>query len=206
MAKFQNIQLINEEQYLSEFKTTIRNYHPISEESFSLLVSLIHIQTINKSEFLLKEGQISKTLYFICKGAIIAYFSDEQANTYNKNIFLEHQFAGSTVSALLKIPSQFTLQAIEDTTIISINHEKYKELINQRNDLKDFYIAYLEKNWVVDKEQREISLVMETASVRYLKMLAKHPGIDKRISLQHIASHLGITPTQLSRIRKEIKK
>lgn len=195
----------NQEQYLSVFKATIGSYHIISEESFLLLASLIQIQRINKNEFLLKEGQVSKTLHFICKGAVIAYFSDEQANTYNKNIFLEHQFAGSTVSALLKIPSQFTLQAIEDSTIITINHEKYKELINQREDLKNFYIAYLEKNWVIDKEQREISLVMETAGVRYLKMLAKHPGIDKRIPLQHIASHLGITPTQLSRIRKEIK-
>lgn len=197
--------MINEELYISTFKTTIGNYHRISEESFSLLVSLIRIQTINKNEFLLKEGQISRSLYFVCKGAIIAYFSDVQGNTYNKNIFLERQFAGSTVSALLKIPSQFTLQAIEDSTLIAINHEKYKELIEQQDDLKSFYIAYLEKNWVIDKEQREISIVMETASVRYLKMLAKHPGIDKRIPLQHIASHLGITPTQLSRIRKEIK-
>ncbi|ETZ22106.1 Crp/Fnr family transcriptional regulator [Pedobacter sp. V48] len=197
--------MINEEHYLSTFKTTIGNYHTISEESFSLLVSLIRIQTIDKNEFLLKEGQISKSLYFVCKGAVIAYFSDVQGNTYNKNIFLERQFAGSTVSALLKIPSQFTLQAIEDSTVIAINHEKYKELIEQQDDLKNFYIAYLERNWVIDKEQREISIVMETASVRYLKMLAKHPGIDKRIPLQHIASHLGITPTQLSRIRKEIK-
>lgn len=195
----------NQEQYLSLFKATIGNYHRISDESFSLLASLIELQQVNKNEFLLKEGQVSKTLYFICKGAVVAYFTDEQANTYHKNIFLEQQFAGSTVSALLKTPSQFTLQAIEDSTIITINHEKYKALINQREDLKNFYIAYLEKNWVIDKEQREISLVMETAGVRYLKMLAKHPGIDKRIPLQHIASHLGITPTQLSRIRKEIK-
>ena len=197
--------MINEELYLSTFKTIIGNYHTISEESFSLLVSLIRIQTIKKNEFLLKEGQISKSLYFVCKGALIAYFSDVQGNTYNKNIFLERQFAGSTVSALLKIPSQFTLQAIEDSTVITINHEKYKELIDQRDDLKNFYIAYLEKNWVIDKEQREISIVMETASIRYLKMLGKHPGIDKRIPLQHIASHLGITATQLSRIRREIK-
>jgi len=197
--------VINKEQYLSEFKTTIGNYHAISEESFSLLAALTDIQTVDKNEFLLKQGQLSRSLYFVCKGAVIAYFGDAQGNTYNKNIFLERQFAGSTVSALLKIPSQFTLQAIEDSIVITINHEKYKALISQREDLKNFYIAYLEKNWVIDKEQREISIVMETASVRYLKMLAKHPGIDKRIPLQHIASHLGITPTQLSRIRREIK-
>jgi DNA-binding MarR family transcriptional regulator len=49
-------------------------------------------------------------------------------------------------------------------------------------------------------------LVMENATTRYLKFLANHPNIDNRIPLQYIASHLGITPTQLSRIRKDLKK
>ncbi len=77
---------------------------------------------------------------------------------------MEKQFAGSTVSALLNIPSEFTLQAIEETTLISIEYRKYQELIYniyKYDELKNFYIACLAKNWVIDKEQREISLAME---------------------------------------------
>ena len=62
------------------------------------------------------------------------------------------------------------------------------------------------KNWIIEKEEREVSLVMENATERYIKLLQKHPNIDQRIQKLHIASHLGITPTQLSRIRKNIKK
>jgi DNA-binding Lrp family transcriptional regulator len=47
---------------------------------------------------------------------------------------------------------------------------------------------------------------MENATARYLKLLTLHPDIDKRIPLQHIASNLGISPTQLSRIRKDLKE
>jgi hypothetical protein len=47
---------------------------------------------------------------------------------------------------------------------------------------------------------------MENATERYLKLRSKHPNIDQRIQQLHLASHLGITPTQLSRIRKELKK
>jgi len=36
-------------------------------------------------------------------------------------------------------------------------------------------------------------------------LLYSHPDIEKYVPLQDIASHLGITPTQLSRIRKKIK-
>ena len=47
---------------------------------------------------------------------------------------------------------------------------------------------------------------MENATERYLKLLSKYPDISERIALHHIASHLGITPTQLSRIRKALEK
>lgn len=194
------------QKYLTDLKNTFLSYYSVTLESFALIESISQFQQLKKDEILLKERQVATNTYFICKGAMIACFSDKEGNTYNKNIFLEREFAGSTVSALLKIPSQFTLQAIEDTIIININYKKYKEFINQNDDLKNFYIAYLERNWVIDKEQREISIVMESATIRYLKMLQAHPEIDKRIPLQHIASHLGITPTQLSRIRKELKE
>ena len=192
--------------YLADFRETILDYHPISDESFSLFEDIISFRTLSKHEILLNIGQISRHIHFICKGAVIAYFTDDEGNTYNKNIFLEKQFAGSTVSALLKIPSEFTLQAIEETTLISINYQQYKELIYKNDEFKNFYIAYLEKNWVIDKEQREISLVMDNATTRYLTLLKAYPDIDKRIPLQHIASHLGVTSTQLSRIRKDLKE
>ena len=131
---------------------------------------------------------------------------DKEGNTYNKNIFVEKDFPASTVSLLLNTPSFFSIEALEDSVVIYIPYSKYKQLIYQYDDLKNFYIAYIEKKWIIEKEQREISIVMENASTRYLEFLTKHPDIEKRVSLLHIASHLGITPTQLSRIRKELKK
>lgn len=194
-----------EKRYLEAFRETISAYYPISDESFSMVENILRFQTLNKDQLLLNIGEIARHIHFICEGAVIAYFTDCHGNTYNKNIFLENQIAGSTVSALLKTPSQFTLQAIEETILISINYQQYKELIYKCDELKNFYIAYLERNWVIEKEQREISLVMETATARYLKLLSTYPEIVQRIPLQHIASHLGVTPTQLSRIRKDLK-
>ena len=90
--------------------------------------------------------------------------------------------------------------------LISLNYKKYRQFIDDNIDLKNFYIAYLENNWVIEKEKREVSLVMENATDRYLKLLSKYSNIDQRIQQLHLASHLGITPTQLSRIRKDLKK
>ena len=197
---------MTKEKYISELKLKFESYSQISAESWSLIESIIKFKEIEKDEILLKNGQIAKNIHFVCKGAIRAYVTDYDGNIYNKNIFLETDFAGSTVSYLLGTPSNFTLEALENTILISLDYKRYRHFIDNNIDLKNFYIAYLENNWVIEKEQREVSLVMENATERYLKLLSKHPNIDQRIQQLHLASHLGITPTQLSRIRKELKK
>ncbi|NJB82796.1 Crp/Fnr family transcriptional regulator [Wenyingzhuangia aestuarii] len=197
---------MTKEKYISELKLKFESYAPISDESWALIESILTFQKLGKDETLLRNGQIAKNMHFICVGAIRAFVTDYNGNIYNKNIFLETDFAGSTVSYLLNTPSNFTLEVLEETILINLNYKKYRQLIEKNIDLKNFYIAYLENNWIVEKEQREVSLVMENATERYLKLLKKHPNIDQRIQKLHIASHLGITPTQLSRIRKTIKK
>lgn len=192
--------------YISAFKAKLNSYSPISEQSWNLIDQLITFKTVNKDETILNQGRVAKDIYFVCKGVLRAYTTDMDGNFYTKNLFLENQLAGSTVSYLLSKPSHFIIDALEDSIIISINYKAYRHLIDTNTDLKDFYIAYLEKNWVIDKEPREVSLVMEDAKKRYLHLLDTHPDIDQRIQQKHLASHLGITPTQLSRIKKELKK
>lgn len=197
---------LNKENYLQNLKSKFESYAPISENSWQLMESIVEFQSVKKGELLLRNGEIAKDIYFICKGALRAFITDGAGNTYNKNIFLEGDFAGSKASLLQQTPSNFEIEALEDSILIKINYKRYKELIFQKDDLKNFYISYLEKHWVIEKERREISIVMENATERYLQLLSKHPDICERIALHHIASHLGITPTQLSRIRKALEK
>lgn len=192
--------------YLNNLKQTIESYYPLSEHSWKLIEKIIHFQTLKKGETLLQNGEIARNLHFIAKGALRAFITDEQGNFYNKNLFLENYFAGSKVSLMLQTPSNFTIEALEDAVVININYKKLMEIINENDDLKNFYIAHLEKHWIIEKEQREVALVMQNATERYVSLLEKHPDIAERVPLLHIASHLGITPTQLSRIRKSLEK
>lgn len=197
---------IDKEKYIDKLKSKLDSYSPITNDSWQQIQSVITFKILNKEEVLLRNGEIAKNVYFVCKGALRAYFTNDGGDVYTKNIFFENDLAGSTVSSLLHTPSTFTLEALEKSLLISINYKKYRELIFKHEDLKNFYVAYLEKNWVIEKEQIEVSIIMENATKRYVKLLNQHPDIDQRIPQMYIASHLGITPTQLSRIRKELKK
>ena len=197
--------LLKKIEYLQALKQFINSYSPISQESWNKIENICTFKKLSKGETLLHLGDVAHEYYFIGKGLLRAYFSDIEGNIYNKNLFLENSLAGSTVSLLQDTPSEFCLEALEETTLIVIPYKEYRALINECADLKDFYIAYLEQNWVIEKECIEVALVLEDATKRYLSYLEKYPNIEKRVAQHHIASHLGITPTQLSRIRKNLK-
>ena len=87
---------------------------------------------------------------------------------------------------------------------MEIDFLAYRQLMTEKSDLKLFQIYYLEKNWLLAKDSREIEIVQEDATARYLRFIDESPALVNRLAQYHIASHLGITPTQLSRIRKNL--
>lgn len=133
------------EKYLADFKEAVLNVYPISDEAFNLLAETTHIQHFKKNEVLLREGRVTNDIFFVCKGALNSYFIDEKGAIWNKWIYLERDFASTRFSAIIKTANEFTLQAIENTTVIGMPYHQTRAAINQNDELKNLYIAYLEK-------------------------------------------------------------
>ena len=68
-----------------------------------------------------------------------------------------------------------------------------------------FLEAYnrLLENMFIKKEEREYAFVQHSAEQRYLNFITNNPQLPEKIPLKMIASHIGITPIALSRIRKK---
>ncbi len=129
------------------------------------------------------------------------YFTGPDGKEYNKVFFHESTIAAAFSSLLRREPSNLSLQALEDSVLLEANFFDIVDLFDAFRDIERFYRIYLEQNWVLRKQERELRFAMTDAEARYRAFLNEYPGLDQRISQYHIASHLGITPTQLSRIR-----
>jgi len=193
------------DKYFEQFRLACSQYYDFSDESFEYFKNICFIKKVKKGEVLQDTYSRANYIYFICKGILRTYHLNEDGSIYTKNIFSENYFSASKVSLITKEDSYLNIDVLEDSIIIYIDFEKYKRLIEINIEFKDFYIKYLEKNWVIVKEKNEISLVLDDATTRYQNFLEQNPSIQNRIPLHHIANHLGITPTQLSRIRKSLK-
>jgi CRP-like cAMP-binding protein len=135
-------------------------------------------------------------------GPAACFVSDAEGNEYNKIFFEERSFPGPMAALLESRPSAVALQALEDSLLVAIDFAGFRALLERSPDLMWFQIRYLERNWLLMKEPREFALVQDEAAQRYRRFKQDSPGLAERLPLFHIASHLGITPTQLSRIRR----
>ncbi|WP_407483252.1 Crp/Fnr family transcriptional regulator [Elizabethkingia meningoseptica] len=189
---------------MRDFIEQINSYYPLSEETANALEGICKEQFYKKNELLQRSGETARYYYFIRKGLVGYYTLDETGENVYKMFFAEKSFPAATVSIIKEEPGDFNIVALEDCEVIKYPAKAYRQLLLKYHDLALFHIHYLEQNWVVKKEPLEISLKHETAKQRYIKLL-EEPDLYRRLKQHHIASYLGVTPTQLSRIRKEIK-
>lgn len=122
-----------------------------------------------------------------------------------KYFFPEERIAGSVSAALLQKPSDFAITALEDTQVLEYNFDQFRKLAQEHNDIAQFYIRYMEKHWIIEKEPYEVSFRNETAAIRFKDFMDKYPNLTGRLKKHQIAAYLGITPTQLSRILLDTK-
>ncbi|WP_316822439.1 Crp/Fnr family transcriptional regulator [Pedobacter gandavensis] len=189
---------------MEEFWKFIKQYAVISTAAQEAWQGLLKTQKLAKQEYLLQEGSTPKHVSFVEKGLLSYYYTNKEGDTVIKKFFPEQTLVASTSALLLQEPSKFTIQALEETNLISYPFEQFRLLSLEFPDISRFYIQYLERHWVIEKEIGEISLKYETAGQRYADFKKEQPQLLQRLKLHHIASYLGISPTQLSRIRAEL--
>ncbi|GAB3024409.1 Crp/Fnr family transcriptional regulator [Bowmanella dokdonensis] len=177
-------------------------YSPLSDATWRDMQAICRLRQLQKGEHWLKAGERPDCFGFVYQGLMRVYALAEQGWEYNKNFFAEGRFPGSMTALLEGKASSLAAQALEDCILLEIDFAGFRELLTLHHDLALFQIQYLETHWLKFREKREIALVQDDATSRYERFLQEHGKLADRLPQYHIASHLGITPTQLSRIRK----
>ena len=111
---------------------------------------------------------------------------------------------GGVITALDSLfsgkPSYYNIELLEDCDLIRVDYKEVEKLYEQHHDLESCgrimaTECYLEEN------ERNRSFQMLSAKERYLNLIETQPKIVQRVNLGHIASYIGVTQVQLSRIR-----
>jgi CRP-like cAMP-binding protein len=136
----------------------------------------------------------------VIKGLFSQNYVSETGDDTIKYFFPEGRFAASVAAMLDGKPSRFSIVALENTRVLSYPFAEFKKLAEHNCEVMAFYVHYIERHWIVEKEPLEISYRYDTATRRYNEFVRTNPELVKRLKKHQVASYLGITPTQLSRL------
>ena len=117
----------------------------------------------------------------------------------------ENWWLADNISLATKAPSQYFVDAIEDSDVLLIDPASHEELVEKVPGYAAAFRKGLQKH-AAAKDQRIVRSLSSSAEERYLDFLATYPSIATRVPQWMVASYLGLSPETVSRIRKKLSR
>jgi len=180
-------------QHINKFTTLIA-------DEIDLINQLVTVQKIKKRDFLLQSGKICKSNYFVVKGCLRLYFVDRKLTEQITQFAIENWWITDQDSFDSGRPSQYYIQAVEDTEVISIDKDALEQLYISVPKLERYFRIIFQRVYMA-WQRRTKFLHDQTDEERYRFFSEGYPEFMQRVPLYMIASYLGFTPQFLSKIR-----
>lgn len=170
----------------------LNTIQPMTPEALSDLERLFEPITLDKGDFLIREGERAHHIYILIDGVIRVYYANNGME-YNKTFFTPNSFPTALTALLSDAACELNFQALIPCNLVRFSYREYRKLFEQHRCLESFMLRIMEQIWV-KKERHDIRMVTQNATDNYLIFREEHPGLEQQIPQYHIASYLGITP------------
>jgi CRP-like cAMP-binding protein len=174
-------------------------------ETLSLLLSHTTETALKKHEYFVQDGEVCREVGILMQGIVRSFFLTNEGKEYNKNLFAAPNIIGSYVSLITGQPNRLPQQALTDCILLTIPFPIIEELSENNIEIERLRRKIAEYFFVL-KEKRELEIAILQAEERYVIFREEFKGVEDLIPQYHIASYLGISATQLSRIRNKMSR
>jgi CRP-like cAMP-binding protein len=185
---------------VEELYNYLNNITPISDKTWSLLKDIFVQKEIQKLEYFCNVDKVATKIAFLQEGVLRSFYTNKEGKELNKNFFVAPAFIGAYSSLITQTPNKLAQQALINCTIWETDYATIKQLYDTCPDLERLG-RLMAEYYFVEKEMREVNLLNLEAKEYYKIFQQQYPTLEQLIPQYHIASFLGISATQLSRIR-----
>lgn len=183
-----------------EFQSYIQSQTTLTNEELQSICSKAVERKLRRKEVVLQEGDICRYKTFISSGILRTYRTKDDGSEHILQFSPEDSWAVDPESYNEEVPSNYYIEALEDSTILQWAKADFVELLQGIPAFKKFSEAIISANIYLNR-QRVFSTISSTAEEKYDEFIQNYPGLLARIPLHMVASYLGVTRETLSRIR-----
>jgi CRP-like cAMP-binding protein len=189
---------------MHQIKLYLDKIASISSSDWNFFISKLHRRIITKKSVFIKVNQIENHISFIESGIVRLFIPrDNPEKEITFGFSFKNQFVSAYDSFLTQSPSNYQLQALTETAMLSIS---YKDLqsVYKSTQIGNLIGRLTAEDLFLIKSKREQNLLNLNAEQRYLKLFKERPELLKSVPLKYISSYIGVTAQALSRIRKRL--
>lgn len=177
-------------------------YLPLSQEELPEIVSFFDFHTYRKKEILLFAGKRCDKLFFVSKGCLQLYFIDNLGNQKTTQFAIENWWLTDFLAFQNQHPSNFYIETVEHSEILSISFSKYQALLVQFPKMEKYFRTIYETAYgaALMRLKYNNSYSKEETFFRFRE---NFPAFVQRVPQYLLASFLGLTPEYLSEIKRK---
>src|SRR6266513_4963249 len=186
------------------FLDYIRKFIEISDDEFQQYIyPYIVVRKYAKKQIITEAGQIENYFNFIVKGLARKYYrkGTEEINT---QISFEGHIMHSQESFHSRTSSEYFIEAIEPTTLVSITYDNLEKIYARSIKMEHLARLIITYTMVV-KDRWQMQLVMHTSRERFIQFVHHNPELLQRVPQKYLASYLNIKPETFSRFKHLVR-
>jgi CRP-like cAMP-binding protein len=175
---------------------------PLSLPLQQCLVGIVKVKHLDKKQYLLKKGTVSRNVYFIRSGLLYRYHI-ERDNMIISGVMAENDTVYTVPGFCNQRPSHEFIRAVVPTELYYIS---YDELHGIQNRFPEFHFVCHEISvycHTMSDRRSEVLLLPHTGD-RLKYMWERQPDIVARLPDNLLACYMGCTPQNLSRIKSKL--
>ncbi len=178
------------------------------EEEIEDILSIFKVKEFRKGDYFKEPFKVGHEIGFLVNGAIRVIIFKENgeevtARIREKNSFIADPFVLEENFMLKNSePSPLGLECLENQSLLVAKVADFQNLLEVNLSLNIVVRKFLSQQ-MIEMGRQQLLFLTGSAKDRYEFILTQHPNLLKKFPLRFIASMIGITPTQLSRVRNK---
>jgi CRP-like cAMP-binding protein len=172
---------------------------PLTDDEFSFVSSHFTIKSLNKREFLIREGERVEHAYFVISGLLMLAYTDQSGKQHIVSFAMEDWWESDYLAYHKQEKASMSLQCLEDTLVLCLTLANYKNLCANLHKMEHFFLTKANAGHI-GSQQRILSFLTSGAKERYEQLLKRYPALLQRVPKTLLASYLGVSRETLSRL------
>ncbi|MBL7751986.1 MAG: Crp/Fnr family transcriptional regulator [Chitinophagaceae bacterium] len=178
----------------------INKFTELSDEEFHEFIQPLTVKRqFEKRQVITGIGEVENYFNLITRGLVRKYYKKNKVEVHTQ-ISKEGQIILVQDSFLSREPSNYCLEAIEPTTLISISYKNLETIFSSSAKMEHLgrkvvtSIAILQDKW-------QSKLIQESPRERFIDFVSRNPDLIQRVPQKYLASLLNIKPETFSRFK-----